>query len=97
MFCRRQPTRPDLAAQSPTVEPTGTADDPTLRVLTRSEVLSTVNLLEDYIQLSSNEDATELASTLIVRLLDTAFTTTMIPKPLPPETLPPTTPQVRQV
>lgn len=41
-----------------------------LPVLTRAEVLETVHLLDEYIGLSSDEKSTELAGTLIVRLLD---------------------------
>ena len=41
-----------------------------LPVLTRAEVLETVNLLEEYIGLSSDEKSTDLAGALIVRLLD---------------------------
>ena len=44
--------------------------DPLLPVLTRAEILATVNLLEQYIQLTPDNPATDVAGTLIVRLLD---------------------------
>ena len=76
MFHGKRKAHQIPAAQCALVDGTGTrevvADDQTtpLPVLTRAEVLTTVNLLEQYIQLSSNEQATELAGTLIVRILD---------------------------
>ncbi|MEI8409707.1 MULTISPECIES: hypothetical protein [unclassified Kribbella] len=71
---RRKPT-PQISADL-TVDRTGAMDvardneTAILPVLTRAEVLDTVHLLEEYIGLSSDEKSTELAGTLIVRLLD---------------------------
>jgi len=48
----------------------GSNEKTLLPVLTRAEVLATVDVLEEYIELSSDERTTELAGTLIVRLLD---------------------------
>jgi hypothetical protein len=46
----------------------GATDDATL--LTRAEMLATIDLLEKYIQISTDERSVELAGILIVRLLD---------------------------
>ncbi|WP_166678521.1 hypothetical protein [Kribbella voronezhensis] len=50
-------------------------------VLTHSEVLATVNLLEDYIRLTPDQQAADLAGTLVVRLLDRLTASTSQPIP----------------
>jgi uncharacterized protein YehS (DUF1456 family) len=73
MYHRKQHHQEASAARSAVVQRTdgaGGNDNTVVSVLTRSEVLVTVNLLEEYIQISSDEKSTDLAGTLIVRLLD---------------------------
>ncbi|TDU87907.1 hypothetical protein EV138_1443 [Kribbella voronezhensis] len=85
MFRKRQQPPPDLGVRPPSAEPTRPADnrtdDPPLPVLTHSEVLATVNLLEDYIRLTPDQQAADLAGTLVVRLLDRLTASTSQPIP----------------
>jgi hypothetical protein len=65
-----QPPAQPVAVRLGTLDVARDNDDPILPVLTRAEILAAMNLLEHYIQLSPNEHTTDLAGTLIVRLLD---------------------------
>jgi hypothetical protein len=68
-YLHQPPARP-VPVRTGTLDVARDNDDPILPVLTRAEILAAVNLLEHYVQLSPNEHTTDLAGTLIVRLLD---------------------------
>jgi hypothetical protein len=73
MFRRKQPRHISGDRLVDRIGPMDVARDnetTILPVLTRAEVLETVHLLDEYIGLSSDEKSTDLAGTLIVRLLD---------------------------
>jgi hypothetical protein len=70
MFRRKHLHAPPVAVRPGTLDVARDNDDPILPVLTRAEILAAVNLLERYIQLSPGHHTTDLAGTLIVRLLD---------------------------
>ena len=72
MFRKKPAHQPPIlaAAGSGSLDVAPDNHDPLLPVLTRAEILATVNLLEQYVQLTPDNPTTDVAGTLIVRLLD---------------------------